>query len=77
MTSKRFQKGAETEHLEELANSGPAYQDSLQNSRVSNTGHIAQSPSHSLSHPSDLASQQLQLAGSTAVRASVIFYSEA
>ena len=49
LTSKRPQKGAETEHFGQLANSGPAYGDSLQNSRVFLTGHIAQSPSHSLS----------------------------
>ena len=56
-------KGTEKDHFEQLVNNGRAVGDSSRKWRVRAFTHIAQSPSHSLSHPlKGMASQQLQLA---------------
>ena len=56
-------KGTEKDHFEQLVNNHRAVGDSSRKWRVADIRDIAQSPSHSLSHPlKGMASQQLQLA---------------
>ena len=56
-------RGPEKDHFEQQVNNGRAVGDSSRKWRVAAITHIAQSPSHSLSHPlKGMASQQLQLA---------------
>ena len=55
-------RGTEKDHFEQV-NNGRAVGDSSRKWRVGHIRNIAQSPSHSLSHPlKGMASQQLQLA---------------
>ena len=59
----RLDLGTQNGHLEELVNNARAVGDSSLKCRVGAIADIAQSPSHSLSHPlKGMASQQLQLA---------------
>ena len=59
----RLELGTQNDHLEELVNNARAVGVSSLKCRVASIGHIAQSPSHSLSHPlKGMASHQLQLA---------------
>ena len=59
----RLELGIQNGHMEELANNQRAVGVSRLKCRVGHIASIAQSPSHSISHPlKGMASQQLQLA---------------